>query len=425
MAATLAANVPLLGDAITDEEKVIASDSSSKNEVSFFRSCLNLLNAVAGIGILSIPYALASGGWLSLPFLFSIAAIAFYTGLLMKRCMEKHSNIRTFPDMGELAFGKTGKLIVAISMYTEHYLLTIGFLILEGDNLSHLFPIEEFQVAGISIDAKQFFVILVALIVLPTICLDNLSLISYVSASGIFATTIIILSISWSATFDGVGVKQKGDLVNWNGISTAVSLYTVCYSAHPVFPIIYNSMKKKHQFSYVLIVCFMLATTAFALFAIIGYIMFGSKVESQVTLNLPLDKLSSRIAIYTTLVTPITKFAIVAMPITDALKKLLPKKFKNNRMTNIFLSTVLLTSSVFVTLALPFFGSLMSLVGAFLTVTASILLPCLCYLKISGIYRKFEFETIVIVVIILVAIVMGISGTYTSVVELVQESSNK
>src|SRR4051812_23479069 len=105
----------------------------------------------------------------------------------------------------------------------------------------------------------------------------------------------------------------------------------------------------------------MLATTAFALFAIIGYIMFGSKVESQVTLNLPLDKLSSRIAIYTTLVTPITKFAIVAMPITDALKKLLPKKFKNNRMTNIFLSTVLLTSSVFVTLALPFFGSLMSL----------------------------------------------------------------
>src|SRR4051812_28645716 len=91
-----------------------------------------ILNFI-GIGILSIPYALASGGWLSLAFLFSIAAIAFYTGLLMKRCMEKHSNIRTFPDMGEVAFGKTGKLIVAISMYTEHYLLTIGFLILEGD----------------------------------------------------------------------------------------------------------------------------------------------------------------------------------------------------------------------------------------------------------------------------------------------------
>jgi vesicular inhibitory amino acid transporter len=62
----------------------------------------------------------------------------------------------------------------------------------------------------------------------------------------------------------------------------------------------------------------------------------------------------------------------------------------------------------------------MSLVGAFLSVTASILLPCLCYLRISGTYRTFGFETFAIVVIILIAIVMGISGTYTSVVEIVQ-----
>ncbi|XP_058739268.1 amino acid transporter AVT1I-like [Vicia villosa] len=419
-------NFPLLSEgSLVDEEKFISSYAPNKNEVSFIRTCLNGLNAIAGVGILSVPYALASGGWLSLALLFSIAAVAFYTGVLMKRCMEKHSNIRTFPDMGELAFGKTGKIIASASMYTELYLLAIGFLILEGDNLSKLFPIEEFQVGGISIGAKQLFVILVALIILPTICLDNLSLISYVSASGVFASAIIILSISWIAVFDGDVVHQKGDLVNWNGIPTAVSLYSFCYSAHPVFPILYTSMKNKRQFSYVLIVCFMLATSVFASIAIVGYLMFGSKVESQVTLNLPLDKLSSRIAIYTTLLSPISKFALVAMPITNALKDLLPRKYKYNRMTNISLSIVLLSSIVIVTLTLPFFGTLMALVGAFLTVTASFLLPCLCYLKISGSYRKCEFETMMIVVIIFVAIVMGISGTYTSVVELIQKSSNK
>jgi vesicular inhibitory amino acid transporter len=163
--------------------------------------------------------------------------------------MEKNSNIRTYPDIGELAFGKTGRLIVSISMYTELYLVSIGFLILEGDNLSNLFPIEEFQVVGLSIGAKQFFVILVALIILPTIWLDNLSLLSYVSASGVFASIIIILSISWTATFDGIGFHEKGDIVNWNGIPTAVSLYAFCYCAHPVFPTLYNSMRNKHQFS--------------------------------------------------------------------------------------------------------------------------------------------------------------------------------
>jgi vesicular inhibitory amino acid transporter len=152
--------------------------------------------------------------------------------------------------------------------------------------------------------------------------------------------------------------------------------------------------------------------------AIVGYLMFGSKVESQVTLNLPINKISSRIAIYTTLVNPISKFALMATPITNALKELLPSTYKNNKVTNIFVSTALVISTVIVALSVPFFGYLMSLVGAFLSVTASVLLPCLCYLKISGTYKKFGFETFAIVVIILGGIVMGIYGTYTSIVDI-------
>ncbi|KAK2351926.1 amino acid transporter AVT1I [Trifolium repens] len=251
-----------------------------------------------------------------------------------------------------------------------------------------------------------------------TFWLDDLSLLSYVSASGVFASIIIILSISWTGAFDEVGFHEKCDIVNWNGIPTAVSLYAFCYCAHPVFPTLYNSMRNKHQFTNVLIVCFILTTLGYASMAIVGYLMFGSKVESQVTLNLPINKISSRIAIYTTLVNPISKFALMATPITNALKELLPSTYKNNKVTNIFVSTALVISTVIVALSVPFFGYLMSLVGAFLSVTASVLLPCLCYLKISGTYRKFGFETFAIVVIILGGIVMGIYGTYTSIVDI-------
>ncbi|KAL2329977.1 hypothetical protein Fmac_017558 [Flemingia macrophylla] len=412
-------NVPLLPEwNHHDEEKAAISRHSTKNTVSFFLTCINGLNAISGVGILSVPYALASGGWLSLALLFAIAVAAFYSGLLIKKCMDKNSNIRTYPDIGEVAFGKIGRLIISVSMYTELYLVSVGFLILEGDNLNNMFPIEEVQIGGLAIGGKQFFVILVALIILPTVWLDNLSLLSYVSASGVFASIVIILSISWTATFDGVGFHQKGTLVNWNGIPTAVSLYAFCYCAHPVFPTLYNSMTNKHQFSNVLLVCFVLTTAGYASMAIIGYLMFGPQVESQVTLNLPLNKLSSKLAIYTTLVNPISKFALMATPITNALKDLLPVTYKN-RVTSILVSTVLLISTTIVALTVPFFGSLMSLVGAFLSVTASILLPCLCYLKISGTYKKFGSELVVIVAIIIAAIVMGILGTYTSVMEIV------
>jgi vesicular inhibitory amino acid transporter len=52
--------------------------------------------------------------------------------------------------------------------------------------------------------------------------------------------------------------------------------------------------------------------------AVFGYLMFGSNVQSQITLNLPIEKLSSRVAIYTTLVNPIAKYALMVTPIVNA-----------------------------------------------------------------------------------------------------------
>ncbi|KAG2404082.1 Amino acid transporter [Vigna angularis] len=342
-------NVPLVADnGELAQHKTITYPPSAQDTVSFFHTCLNGLNAIAGVGILSVPYALASGGWLSLVLLFGIATAALYTGTLIKRCMVMNTNIRSYPDI---------------------------------------------------------------------VWLDNLSLLSYVSASGVFASVLIILSITWTATFDGVGFHHKGTLVRWNGLPTAVSLYAFCYCAHPVFPTLYNSIRNKHHFTNVLTGCFLLTTVGYASMAIVGYLMFGEEVESQVTLNLPLNKVSSKVAIYTTLMNPISKFALMATPITNALKDLLPRRYKN-RVTSILVSTVLVMSTTIAALAVPFFGSLMSLVGAFLSVTASILLPCLCYLKISGTYRNFGCESVVIVILIMAALAMAISGTYTSFMEI-------
>lgn len=204
---------------------------------------------LSGVGILSIPYALSSGGWLSLILLFVIAIAAFYSSLLIQRCMDVDSNIRTYPDIGERAFGNIGRILVSIFMYTELYLVATGFLILEGDNLQNLFPNMGIELAGFRLGGRESFVIIVALVILPSVCLDNLSILSYISASGVLASAIILVSIFWVGAFDGVGFHEKGTTVNWYGIPTAVSLYAFCYCAHPVFPTLYTSMQSKRQFS--------------------------------------------------------------------------------------------------------------------------------------------------------------------------------
>ncbi|KAK1367677.1 Vacuolar amino acid transporter 1 [Heracleum sosnowskyi] len=385
---------------------------------SFFKTAFNGLNALSGVGILSTPYALASGGWLSLLFLFIIALVTVYTALLIQKCMDADPSIRTYPDIGERAFGKKGRLLVSVFMNVELYLLATCFLILEGDNLNNLLPNMGFRFDGFRIEGKQGFVLIVALIILPTILLDNVSILSYISATGVVASFVILGSIFWTAAFEGVGFHHKGELLNYKGIPTAISLYAFSYCAHPVFPTLYTSMGNKKNFSKVMSLCFLLCTITYALIAVCGYLMFGSTLESQITLNLPINKASSKIAIYTTLVNPIAKYALILTPVIHTIENRFQSYCKGRSYT-VFIRTSLLISTVAVALTLPFFGLLMSLIGAFLSITASILLPCLCYLKISGAYQRFGLEVIIIGCVLTFGIAVLVIGTYTSLVEII------
>ncbi|KAK8586841.1 hypothetical protein V6N13_085862 [Hibiscus sabdariffa] len=418
-------NVPLLLDQNQSKLKDLEAPADHGDGVnfrigtSFSKTCFNGLNALSGVGILSTPYAVATGGWMSLILLFAIATATFYSALLIQRCMDSDPDIKTYPDIGYRAFGKTGRLIVSVLMHVELYLVATGFLILEGDNLQTLLPdVEHFEFAGLTIGGKQGFIIIVALIILPTVWLNNLSLLSYISASGVLASLIIIGSVLWIGAIDGIGFRQKGQLVNWDGIPTAVSLFAFCYCAHPVFPTLYTSMQKRHHFSNVMVVCFVFCTLCYASMAVFGYLMFGSDVQSQITLNLPTNKLGSRIAIYTTLVNPISKYALMVTPIINATKARFPYHC-NKRFLHHLIGTTVVISTVLVALVVPFFGSLMSLVGAFLSITASVILPCSCYLKISGSYQKFNGEMVALSLIIVVGVVVAVFGTYTSLVDII------
>lgn len=202
----------------------------------------------AGVGIVSIPYALSSGGWLSLVVLFMLAAICCYTGLLLQRCMQRSPNIKTYPDIGEFAFGHKGRVAVSVFMYLELYLVAIGFLILQGDNLDNLFPGASLRIGMLNIAAKQVFVILVALVVLPTTWMRSMGLLAYVSAGGVLVSVIMVCSVLSAATVE-VGFHERGRLLNLSGLPTALGLYAFCYCGHAVFPTLCTSMKDSTKFS--------------------------------------------------------------------------------------------------------------------------------------------------------------------------------
>lgn len=73
------------------------------------------INVLCGIGILTVPYTIHQGGWSSLLLLFLVSIIAGYTGVLLKRCLESSPGLKTYPDIGQAAFGVFGRLAIAVS----------------------------------------------------------------------------------------------------------------------------------------------------------------------------------------------------------------------------------------------------------------------------------------------------------------------
>ena len=164
-----------------------------------------------------------------------------------------------------------------------------------------------------------------------------------------------------------------------------------------------------------LAICFVLCTLNYGSMAVLGYLMYGGGVQSQVTLNLPAARLSSKIAIYTTIVSPLSKYALVVTPIAMAVEERI-----RGAAGSVAVRTLLVLSTVAVALALPFFGYLMALVGSLLSVGACVLLPCVCYVRVFGRPARAA-EAAAIAAILVLGSLLVVTGTYSSLVQIIHE----
>ncbi|KAL0358641.1 UNVERIFIED_CONTAM: Amino acid transporter AVT1C [Sesamum angustifolium] len=247
------------------------------------------MNVLCGVGILSTPYAVKEGGWLGLSILLTFAVLSYYTGILLRSCLDSQPGLETYPDIGQAAFGTTGRVAISIILYVELYACCVEYIILESDNLSSLFPNAHLNFGAFELNSHHLFAVMTALAVLPTVWLRDMSVLSYISV-------------------DQVGFQTKGTTLNLSTLPVAIGLYGYCYSGHAIFPNIYTSMVKPSQYPAVLLTSFAICTMMYAAVAVLGYMMFGESTQSQFTLNMPQDLVASKIALWTTVVNPFTKY---------------------------------------------------------------------------------------------------------------------
>ncbi|KAL6987646.1 hypothetical protein U1Q18_013393 [Sarracenia purpurea var. burkii] len=401
---------PLISTAKLDKEEVPTSflptklsatpqqSKFSSNELpppqqkcSYAQSVLNVINAMCGIGLLSTPYALKVGGWWSLVILFILGIVTCYTGILLKRCLESSPGLETYPDIGQAAFGIPGRVFLASSC--------VEYLIMVSDNLSALLPNAHMSLAGIHLNSYQFCMIISTLVILPTVWLRNLSLLSYISVGGVFTSVLVSLCLLWVGVVDQVGFYPSGTALDLAKLPVTIGLFGFCYGSHSVFPNIYSSMKEPSRFPSVLILSFVTSCLLYAAVAIWGFMMFGPSTKSQFTLNMPKKFVASKVAAWTTVVAPVTKYGLTITPVAFSLEELLPPTWFRSHGVSILIRTILVFSTLVVALTVPYFGSVMAFIGSLLVM----LVVSLC------------------IFIMNVGFICAILGTYSAITSIADE----
>ncbi|MCO5563133.1 hypothetical protein L7F22_016769 [Adiantum nelumboides] len=245
------------------------------------------------------------------------------------------------------------------------------------------------------------------------------------AAGGVIASVLVVLCVIWVGVIDGVGFHKSGPLLTISNIPISIGLYGFCYSGHAVFPNIYISLKKPSQFTAILTTSFIICTTMYAGMAVMGFTMFGAETQSQITLNLPKHLVASKIALWATVVNPFTKYALTITPVALSLEELFPSlvySWKSYWMS-LIIRSILVVSTLCVALLVPFFGYMMSLIGSLLSMLVCLILPAACFLKIAG-NTATSFQRMFSVLIIVIGIVCAVTGTYASLVGILESFSS-
>jgi vesicular inhibitory amino acid transporter len=167
---------PILVKEVKQGNKVVLTvDGQSTLPQSIFNS----INALIGIGLLSLPLAFKMSGWiLGLSILTLTAAVTSHTANLLAKCMQYDASLITYSDLAYISFGARARIIVSALFTLELVAACVALFILFSDSLALLLP------GMASVEAWKCICAAIVLV------LNSMPLrwLSYTSVIGIFST---------------------------------------------------------------------------------------------------------------------------------------------------------------------------------------------------------------------------------------------
>ncbi|KAE8668272.1 Amino acid transporter ANTL2 [Hibiscus syriacus] len=385
----------------------------------------NVLIAIVGAGVLGLPYAFKRTGWaMGLLLLFSVAGLSTYCMMLLihtRRKLESFENgfakISSFGDLGYAVCGAFGRFVVDVLIVLSQAGFCVGYLIFIANTLTNLFNGQVSVASSLSLGMSSFtakslyvwgcFPFQLGLNSVPTL--------THLAPLSIFADVVDLGAIAVVLVEDvQLMLKRSHEVIAFGGLSVffygmGVAVYSF-EGMGMVFPI-ESEMKDATKFGKILALSMGLISLIYGAFGALGYLAFGAETKDIITANLGAGWISTMVQLGLCINLFFT-FPLMMNPVYEIVER----RFWGGCYC-LWLRWLLVLIVSLVALFIPNFADFLSLVGSSVCCSLGFVLPALFHLLVFKEELGWKGWTVDVGIVTL-GIVLGVSGTWSALVEI-------
>ncbi|XP_062387378.1 vesicular inhibitory amino acid transporter-like [Sardina pilchardus] len=407
-------------------------EDKDKPKITAWEAGWNVTNAIQGMFVLGLPYAILHGGYLGLFLIIFAAVVCCYTGKILIACLYEENEdgelvrVRdTYVDIANACcaprFPTLGGHVVNVAQIIELVMTCILYVVVSGNLMYNSFP-------GLPVSQKAWAV-LATVALLPCAFLKDLKSVSKFSllcTLAHFVINIVVIAYCLSRAHDWAWEKVKF-YIDVKKFPISIGIIVFSYTSQIFLPSLEGNMQKPSEFHCMMDWTHIAACVLKGLFALVAYLTWADDTKEVITDNLP-GGIRAVVNIF------LVSKALLSYPLPFfAAVEVLEKSFfqgggifpdcygpgRQLKSWGLGLRIVLVVFTLLMAIFVPHFALLMGLTGSLTGAGLCFLLPSLFHLKLQ--WRKLLWHHVFFdVAIFIVGGICSVSGFIHSVEGLIE-----
>lgn len=406
---------------------VCEGEGGGGQKIDEMQAAWNVTNAIQGMFIVSLPFAVLHGGYWAIVAMVGIAYICCYTGKVLVQCLYEPDpatgqlvRVRdSYVAIAKVCFGpKLGARAVSVAQLIELLMTCILYVVVCGDLMVGTYPQGAFD--------SRSWMMLIGIFLLPMGFLKSLKMVSTLSfwcTMSHIVINVVILGYCLLQIGDWGWSKVRWS-IDFENFPISLGVIVFSYTSQIFLPTLEGNMIDRSKFNWMLDWSHIAAAAFKAGFGYICFLTFQNDTQQVITNNLHSQGFKGLVNVFLVIK------AILSYPLPYyAACELLERNFFRGppktkfptiwhldgelKVWGLGFRVAVIVSTIMMAIFIPHFSILMGFIGSFTGTMLSFIWPCYFHLKIKG-HLLDQREMAKDYIIIGLGVLFGVIGIYDS-----------